>query len=191
MLNQRCSPWCQSMKPLLTTTLMLILARSNTWQKNDIHAVVFWIMMTCSLVWGYKRFRKISCLQFDIWLCLYQKSAFRLHTVTTHRTTIWIFTTLENLSPIKSMLVHTHTQFSVTFESHIVWIFKKVSTSGVHANLHRCLTKNLRLVVLRNKFCQICQSPTQFIWKNHTQTQKYNSNTYSTCHSLCNSSTKS
>jgi len=51
----------------------------QSWQKNDIHDAVLWIMMTCSLVRRYKRFGKICCLQFDVWLCLYQKPAIRLH----------------------------------------------------------------------------------------------------------------
>ena len=107
--------------------------------------------------------------------CLYHKPVIRLHTVTTHWDTILIFTTLETLSPVKSTFVHTH-----TILCHLkiaVWNFTKVSTS-VRANGHQSI-KKFTSDGTEEHILQVCHSPTQFLWKNRTQTQSCNSNTYS------------
>jgi hypothetical protein len=66
-------------------------------------------------------------------------------------------------SPIKSALVHTHTILCTLRIACGLTCYEKVSKSGIRANLHHCLSKSLRLVVLKNKFCQLCQYPTQFL----------------------------
>lgn len=135
--------------------------------------MVFWIIMTCSLVTGYQRFVKTCCLHLWSWVVCTknQPSDYTLSQPTGPQ--------LESSPPWKSSKEYacSYTQCSATLESHAVKLVTKVSTSGVRANLHHCLSLLLLLVVPRNKFCQVCQSPTQFLWKSSTQTQTCNLNT--------------